>query len=212
MASIHVVIVPIIPNKEERQKIIQKSQEIREKVLSEMRTLSFDEGTPIVSIFDPINTVIHIDERDIRHGEKYFEWEKKGVPLRIEIGPKDIENESVVLVRRDTGEKQVVKINDVWFKVRETLAAIQQNLFDRASVLRNQNTVNADSWDEFVAALEDRKFVMAHWDGTTETEKLIKEETGATIRCLPLEFSAEAGSCIKTGKPSTRRVIFAKAH
>jgi hypothetical protein len=83
MASIHVVIVPIIPNKEERQKIIQKSQEIREKVLSEMRTLSFDEGTPIVSIFDPINTVIHIDERDIRHGEKYFEWEKKGVNLPL---------------------------------------------------------------------------------------------------------------------------------
>lgn len=192
MASIHVVIVPIIPK-----------PEAREAIETAARAVAVSLGTDMG---------IHVDTRDMRHGEKYFEWEKKGVPIRIEIGPKDIENNAVVLVRRDTGDKEVVAMSVLQAKVAETLAAIQQNLFDRASALRNQNTVNADSWDEFVAALEDRKFVMAHWDGTTETEKLIKEETGATIRCLPLEFSAEAGSCIKTGKPSTRRVLFAKAH
>lgn len=192
MASIQVVIVPIIPNPESRDGIESAAKQI---------AASF--GTDILS---------HVDTRDMRHGEKYFDWEKQGVPLRIEIGPKDIEKNSVVLVRRDTGEKEIVTNNDLAKKVVTTLAAIQQNLLDRAQALRTENTVSVDSWDEFISALESRKFILAHWDGTAETEKAIKDETGATIRCLPLDGVDEVGKCIKTGNPSSRRVIFAKAH
>ena len=192
MASIHVVIVPIIPKPEAKAEI--------EKVATEL-SKSLGDGV-----------LVHVDTRDIRHGEKYFEWEKKGVPLRVEIGPKDIEKKSVVLVRRDTGEKEVVTNAELKEKVMTTLQAIQKNLFDKALAMRTENTVSVDSWDEFTAALEARKFVLAHWDGTTATEKLIKEETGATIRCIPLDNKQEDGVCIKTGKPSKERVIFAKAH
>jgi len=192
MASIHVVIVPIIPKPEARADI--------EKVAMELsRTLG--DGV-----------LVHLDTRDIRHGEKYFEWEKKGVPLRIEIGPKDIEKNSVVLVRRDTGEKQFVENSNLASAVKDTLDAIQKNLFDRALAMRTENTVTVDSWNDFTEALENKKFIMAHWDGTSETEKKIKEETGATIRCIPMGNKKEEGKCVKTGKPSTQRVLFAKSH
>jgi hypothetical protein len=133
MASIHVVIVPIIPK-----------PEAREAIETAARAVAVSLGTDMG---------IHVDTRDMRHGEKYFEWEKKGVPIRIEIGPKDIENNAVVLVRRDTGDKEVVAMSVLQAKVAETLAAIQQNLFDRASALRNQNTVNADSWDGLMSGM-----------------------------------------------------------
>lgn len=193
MASTHVVIVPIIPKPDQKKAI----EDVAQKIADEIRAREF---------------VVHVDTRDIRHGEKYFEWEKKGIPVRIEIGPKDIENNSAVLVRRDTGEKTVVAMTVISHEIGSMLNLIQKDLLGQAETMRTINTVTADSWDDFVQALEDRKFILAHWDGTTETEKKIKEETGATIRCIPLDSKEESGKCIKTGKPSSQRVLFAKAH
>lgn len=193
MASTHLVVVPIIPKPEQKESIEEKAQSIAELI----RAKGYD---------------VHVDTRDMRHGEKYFEWEKKGIPVRIEIGPKDIENNSVVAVRRDTGEKESVAIDQLTDKVTSLLNSIQANLLDKAKSMQAENTVSVDTWDEFISALENRKFILAHWDGTAETEKIIKDETGATIRCLPLDSIDEVGKCIKTGNASARRVIFAKAH
>ena len=193
MTQAQVVIVPIIP-KPEMKESIEQTAEVIAKTLR-------DSGYGV-----------HVDVRDIRHGEKYFDWEKKGMPVRIEIGPKDIENNSVVVVRRDTGEKQTVSNTDIVSTITETLNAMQRELLENARKMREENIVTVDSWDEFVQALEDRKFIMAHWDGTTETEKIIKDETGATVRCIPFDSPEESGVCIKTGKHSAKRVLFAKAH
>lgn len=198
MASTHVVIVPIIPKPESREAIETKAIELGELLKKET--------------FLDQDILVHVDTRDMRHGEKYFEWEKKGVPVRIEIGPKDIEKNSVVVVRRDTGEKEIVAMENLNAKVSEVLDLIQVNLYERAFVMRTENTVEVNSWDEFVSALEDRKFILAHWDGTAETEKQIKDETGATIRCIPMDQKAEEGKCIKSGNASKTRVLFAKAH
>ena len=198
MASTHVVIVPIIPKPESRGEIETKALELGELLKKET--------------FLDQDILVHVDVRDMRHGEKYFEWEKKGVPVRIEIGPKDIEKNSVVVVRRDTGEKEIVAMENLNAKVSEVLDLIQVNLYERAFVMRTENTVEVNSWDEFVSALEDRKFILAHWDGTAETEKMIKDETGATIRCIPMDQKAEEGKCIKSGNASKTRVLFAKAH
>ena len=192
MASTHVVIVPIIPKPESRAEIEMVAHKVAESITGDVS--------------------VHVDVRDMRHGEKYFEWEKKGVPIRIEIGPKDIEKNSVVVVRRDTGEKEFVAMENLDAKISEVLAVMQVSLYERALAMRTENTLEVNSWDEFVSAIENRKFVMAHWDGTPETEKMIKDETGATIRCIPLDQQAEAGKCVKTGNPSTMRVLFAKAH
>lgn len=192
MARTHVVIVPIIPKPELREAIEEKAHFVKSL------------------INEPFG--VNVDTRDMRHGEKYFEWEKKGVPVRIEIGPKDIENNSVVVVRRDTGDKQSIAIDQVSDAIEKILEEMQKDLHDKALAMRKENIVTADSWDEFTKALEDKKFIMAHWDGTTETEKAIKDETGATIRCIPFDSVDESGVCIKTGKPSTKRVLFAKAH
>ncbi len=201
MASIHVVIVPIIPKPEAKAEIEAAAEVIQKMILSEARTKMLTDDMSV-----------HLDLREMRHGEKYFDWEKKGVPIRIEIGPKDIEKNSVVIVRRDTGEKEIVANSELSEKVATTLADIQKNLFERAENMQRENTVSVDTWDEFKQALEDKKFILAHWDGTSETEKLIKDETAATVRCIPLDSIDEEGVCIKTGKPSQRRVIFAKSH
>lgn len=201
MASIHVVIVPIIPKPEAKAEIETAAEVIQKMILSETRNNMLTDDVSV-----------HLDLREMRHGEKYFDWEKKGVPIRIEIGPKDIEKGSVVVVRRDTGEKEIVANSELSEKIAATLVSIQKNLLDKATALRLENTVTVNTWDEFKQALEDKKFILAHWDGTGETEKLIKDETAATVRCIPLDSVDEEGVCIKTGKPSQRRVIFAKSH
>lgn len=193
MARTQIVIVPIISKPEMKESI----EEAAQAITGTLRSAEYD---------------VHVDTRDIRHGEKYFDWEKKGMPIRIEIGPKDIENNSVVIARRDTGEKQTVSNTDIVSKVTETLNTMQKDLHDKALAMRKENIVSVDSWDEFTKALEDKKFIMAHWDGTTETEKVIKDETGATIRCIPFDSQEESGKCIKTGRDSMKRVLFAKAH
>ena len=156
--------------------------------------------------------LVHVDSRDLRPGEKYFEWEKKGVPVRIELGPKDIANNVAIVVRRDTGEKTKVLLENLVSVVSALLTEIQNSLYARALEYRTNKTKTADTWEEFVGLIEEGNFVMAHWSGDTEVEATIKTETGATIRCIPFDQKQEVGSCIKSGKPSTGRVIFAKSY
>jgi prolyl-tRNA synthetase len=157
---------------------------------------------------------VKIDDRDhLRVGEKFFEWEKRGIPLRLEYGPKDIAAEQCVAVRRDTAEKKMLKVDgSIGDEIKNLLEAIQSSLYEAAQKRLSENTIEANSWEDFAAAIENGKFVLAHWDGTTETEKMIKEESGATIRCIPFSQQKEDGICIKTGNPSNGRVLFAKAY
>jgi len=134
------------------------------------------------------------------------------VPLRIEIGPKDVEKDSVILARRDTGDKESIKITDIIKNVKELLNEIQKNLFDRALEYQKEKTKTIDTWDEFKKEIENNNFIMAHWDGSAETEAKIKQETKATIRCIPFNSKEEKGKCVYSGKPSEKRVLFAKAY
>ena len=157
---------------------------------------------------------VHVDDRDnFKPGWKYAEWEMKGVPLRLEIGPKDLEKKSVFSARRDMREKKGFPVDGVVEAVNERLATIQQAMFDRAVQFRADNTRKVDSWDQFKEVLDSESgFLYAHWDGSTETEEAIQEETKATIRAIPLDDDLEDGVCVYSGKPSKRRVLFAKAY
>lgn len=195
LAPIHVVIVPIFKTDEEFDKISQKADEIS----TQLRKLGYS---------------VKYDNRDThKPGFKFAEWELKGVPVRLAIGPRDLENGTVEVARRDTKEKQVMKFDQIATDVPALLDAIQSNIYQRALNFRNTTTTKADTYDEFKKLLDDKGgFVLAHWDGTKETEAAIKEETKATIRCIPLDAKDEAGVCIYSGKPSGRRVLFARAY
>lgn len=193
MASIQAVLIPILNGKGDDEAVMEKINEININI----QKLSI--GTKI-------------DDRDLRPGEKFYEWERKGVPVRVEFGPKDLTANQAVLVRRDTGEKEVVALDDIAERIEQLLEIIQKSLYQRALSLRTSKTKTIDTWNEFTEALEAGNIILAHWDGTKETEALIKEETGATIRCIPFDGEKEVGVCIKSGKPSSRRVLFAKAY
>ena len=169
---------------------------------------------PIKKALEAKGITVKYDDRDThKPGWKFTEYEFKGVPLRITIGPRDIEQGTVEVARRDTLEKEVLQLTDIENKVVHLLDQIQMNLYDRAFAFRENNTFRVDSWDEFKQVLDDKGgFISAHWDGTAETEGKIKEETKATIRVIPLNNPPEAGKCIYSGKPSTQRVIFARAY
>lgn len=199
MASTKVVIVPIL-KEDSKEKVLAVVSVLKEKVEEVLGQRS-----------------VTVDTREnISVGEKFFEWEKKGIPLRIEIGPKDIDGkQECVFASRIDLEKEKVSFDDLSLfqsKVQAALEKMQQTLFDRAQGRLVQNTVSVDSWNDFVDAIEAGKFVYAHWDGTAETEKQIKEATAATIRCLPFDQKEEAGTCIKTGATSKGRVLFARAY
>jgi prolyl-tRNA synthetase len=148
-----------------------------------------------------------------RPGWKFAEYEMQGVPVRIALGARDMENNQVEVARRDTKEKQVWSMDQLDTQVVDLLSTIQQNLFDRAKLFRDTMTTEVNTWDEFVDVLDNKTgFVAAHWDGTPETEEKIKELTKATIRCIPLDNKLEAGTCILTGNPSKQRVLFARAY
>jgi prolyl-tRNA synthetase len=148
-----------------------------------------------------------------RPGWKFAEYEMQGVPVRIALGARDMENNQVEVARRDTKEKQVWSMDQLDTQVVDLLSTIQQNLFDRAKLFRDSMTTEVNTWDEFVDVLDNKTgFVAAHWDGTPETEEKIKELTKATIRCIPLDNKLEAGTCILTGNPSKQRVLFARAY
>jgi prolyl-tRNA synthetase len=159
---------------------------------------------------------VKFDDREThKPGWKFAEYELKGVPVRIAIGPRDLENNSVEVARRDTMEKSTYQMVDLDIKISHLLENIQKNIYTKANEFRHESMHKADSWDEFVDLIENKGgFVLAHWDGTTETEQQIKEKTKATIRCIPMdeELKDGPGSCILTGKPSKGRVVFARAY
>jgi prolyl-tRNA synthetase len=195
LAPIHVVIVPIFKHEEELNKIAEKANEIAASLKKLGYTVKFD------------NRDTH------KPGFKFAEWELKGVPVRLAIGPRDMENGTVEVARRDTKEKQVMKIDEVATKIPALLDNIQENIYNKALAFRTNLTTKVETYEEFKKVLDEKTgFVLAHWDGTPETEAAIKEETKATIRCIPLDAVAEAGTCIYSGKPSNKRVLFARAY
>jgi len=195
LAPFQVVIVPIYRNDEQLSQITEAAQ----RIMSELR----EQGI-----------TVKFDNRDThKPGWKFAEYELKGVPVRIAIGPKDLEKGTVEVARRDTLEKEFLQQNNIATKIKNLLDQIQTNLYDKARTHREENTHAVNTWDEFVDVIENKGgFVHAHWDGTPETEDKIKEMTKATIRCIPLDAKEEDGKCILTGNPSKRRVIFAKAY
>jgi prolyl-tRNA synthetase len=153
------------------------------------------------------------DSDSARPGWKFAEYELKGVPVRVAMGARDLENNTAEVARRDEKTKTTVSMDGLAVHIQQLLAEIQQNMFNKAKAYRDSHITKANSWDEFVKVLEEKGgFVSAHWDGTTETEDAIKEKTKATIRCIPLNNELEQGVCILTGKPSEQRVLFAIAY
>lgn len=166
----------------------------------------------LVKLLKDTGVRVHTDARELRPGEKFYEWEKKGVPVRIELGPKDVANEQVVLVRRDTGVKEIVPMVSLGKVIKCLLVDIQSCLYKTALAKRKQKTKTVDTWEDFKKEIEDGNFVMAHWSGEEDVEAKIKEETGATIRCHPFSQKDETGKCVKTGRSSNKRVMFAKSY
>ena len=154
------------------------------------------------------------DDRDThKPGWKFAEYELKGFPIRLALGARDLENGTIELARRDTLEKKTYPMENIVGVVKDLLDEIQNNIYQKALNFRNQKTYHADTWEEFVDIIENKGgFVYAHWDGTNETEDLIKEKTKATIRCIPVDNPQEDGTCILSGKPSKQRVLFARSY
>ncbi|MDE6308512.1 MAG: proline--tRNA ligase, partial [Bacteroidales bacterium] len=194
LAPIQVAIVPIFKNAEQLAQITEKVNGIKAALEAQGISVKYD------------------DRDSQKPGWKFTEYEFKGVPVRVAIGPRDLEEGTAEVCRRDTLEKSVHAMDDLTRFIPALLAEIQQNLFDRALKHREDNTIKVDTWEEFKEKIEQGKFILAHWDGTTETEVKIKEETKATIRALSFDLPEEEGKCIYSGKPSHRRVIFAKAY
>lgn len=195
LAPYQVIVIPIYRNDEQKTAVTEKTQEILEKLRK-------------------VGISVRFDDRDThKPGWKFNEYELKGVPIRIAIGPKDLENNTLEIARRDTLTKEVISTEEAIEYIQTTLEQMQTQLYERAYKYRESHTTEVDTYEEFKEVLETKGgFVMAHWDGTAETEAQIQEETKATIRCIPLEAKEEQGVCILTGKPSTRRVAFARAY
>jgi prolyl-tRNA synthetase len=195
IAPLQVVIVPIYKGEEQKKLIDEKVHEL----LFSLKAMGI--------------RVKYDDSDNTRPGWKFAEHELKGVPIRIAIGQKDLENKTVEIARRDTKEKQSVSIDGLPIYIVQLLEEIQTNLFERAKKYRDEHITPVNSWEEFKTVLNEKGgFVSAHWDGTTETELQIKEESKATIRCIPLNNPQEDGVCIFSGKPSKQRVLFAQAY
>jgi prolyl-tRNA synthetase len=195
LAPIHVVIIPIFRSDEEMKKVSEFVQ-------------------PIIAGLKSKGVVVKFDTREtLKPGFKFAEYELKGVPVRLAVGPRDIDNGTVEVARRDTKEKRVVKFDDVVEIIPALLDEIQKNIFARALALREKLTTSVDSYNDFKKTLDEKTgFVLAHWDGSKETEAAIKDETKATIRCIPLDSKLEDGKCVYSGKPSRQRVLFARAY
>ncbi|MFD0931318.1 proline--tRNA ligase [Psychroflexus salinarum] len=195
LAPIQVVIVPIFKNEEQLQLISEKANAIADALKTKGIRVKFD------------NRTTH------KPGWKFAEYELKGIPLRIAIGPKDLEKGSVELARRDTLSKTFENQEGIEDLVENLLKEIQQELFNKAKTFRDDHITEVDSFEDFKETLENKGgFISAHWDGTTVTEEKIKDITKATIRCIPLESSKESGKCVLTGNFSSQRVLFAKAY
>ena len=192
LAPIQVVIIPIYKSEEQLNAINEKVD-------------------PIVNKLKAMGISVKYDNADYkRQGFKFADYELKGVPVRLVLGARDIENNTIEVMRRDTLEKHSASLDNIENYVADLLNEIQQNIYDKALKHREDKTYVVDTWEDFKEKLEEGGFILAHWDGTTETELKIKEETKATIRCIPLEGDKTPGKCVYTGKPSAQRVIFAK--
>jgi len=195
LAPFQVVIVPIYKGDEQLKQITEVVLKMKKAMEAKGISVKYD------------------DRDNQRPGWKFAEYELKGVPVRMAIGARDLENGTVEVARRDTLEKETLQQADVENKMEHLLLQIQDNLYQKALTMRDSKTYVADTYDEFKRMLEETPgFILAHWDGTPETEQKIKEETKATIRCIPLNNKKENGSCIYSGKPSTQRVLFARAY
>jgi len=196
LAPTQVVIVPIYKNEEQLKEITAKVLTIKKALESRGISVKYD------------------DDETQKPGWKFAEYELKGVPVRLAIGMRDLENETIEVSRRDTLEKTIYQQKDIDLKIEHLLEQIQKNLFHKAATFTDDNTSKANTWEEFNDILENKGgFILAHWDGTAETEQTIKDLTKATIRCIPLQNKyIEAGKCIYTGKPSKQRVVFARAY
>lgn len=196
LAPIHVVMVPIFKTEEEHAAIIARMEELKGQL-------------------EKFGLTVKIDDRDnLRSGFKFAEWELKGVPVRVAMGPRDLANGTVEVARRDTLTKESMPVEGVAEAINALMDAIQQNIYQKALDFRAAKTVQVDTWEEFKEKIEEGGFLLCHWDGTPETEEKIKEETKATIRCIPLDTNVvmEEGKCIYSGRPSKQRVIFARSY
>tara|TARA_Y100000385_G_C12867433_1_gene539962 strand:- start:191 stop:835 length:645 start_codon:yes stop_codon:yes gene_type:complete len=195
LAPNQVVIVPIFKSEEQLEEISEVVEGIVNDLKSQGVSVKFDNRTTF------------------RPGAKFAQHELQGVPLRIAIGPKDLENGTLELARRDTLTKSIVKLSEIVATVIDSLDQIQNELFQKALKYRDNHITEVNDFDEFKKILETKNgFISAHWDGSSETENNIKDMTKATIRCIPLDNKVENGRCVLTGRPSTQRVLFAKAY
>ena len=188
------VVIPIYKNAEQLQAIDAKANEIADKLRVMGISVKYDNA----------------DNK--RPGFKFADYELKGVPVRLVMGGRDLENGTVEVMRRDTLEKETMSVENIEQVVKTLLDEIQANIFQKALKYRQEHTITVDSYDEFKEKIEEGGFILAHWDGTTETEERIKEETKATIRCIPFDGDTTPGVCMVTGKPSARRVLFARSY
>jgi prolyl-tRNA synthetase, family I len=195
LAPIQVVIIPIYKN------------------IEQIGALS-DAAVKIKTGLEKLGISVKYDDRDNnKPGWKFADYELKGVPVRLAIGPRDLENKTIEVARRDNLTKETIPIDKVYEYIPKLLDEIQTNIYNKALKFRKENTFYVDNWDEFLKVLDNQGgFIMAHWDGTVETEEKIKEETKATIRCIPFDSPEESGKCIYSGKPSNRRVLFARSY
>ena len=195
LAPIQVVIVPIYKGEEQLQAI-------RERI------------SPLMQALKERNIAVKFDDDDTQKpGFKFHEYELKGVPVRLAVGQRDLENNTYEVARRDTLTKESVSGDNIITRIEQLLKDIQTNIYQKALAYRDSHITEVNSYEEFKEVLENKGgFLSAHWDGTPETEAKIKEETQATIRCIPLDQKEEAGTCIYSGKPSKGRVLFAKAY
>ena len=195
LAPIQVVIIPIYKNNEQLDELSEAAIRIKTGL-------------------EALGISVKYDDRDNnKPGWKFADYELKGVPVRIAIGPRDLENNTIEVARRDNLTKETIPIDKVYEHIPKLLDDIQENIYNKALNFRKENTFYVDSWEEFLKVLDNPGgFILAHWDGTVETEEKIKEETKATIRCIPFDSPEEQGKCVYSGKPSNRRVLFARSY
>jgi len=194
LAPIQVVVVPIYRSDEDLAKISERVN-------------------PLVEKLKALGVSVKYDSDDkYKPGYKFAEYELRGVPVRLAIGMRDLENGTVEVARRDTLSKETYPLDGIEEKIVRLLDEIQTNIYQKALKFREENTFTVDSWEDFKSQIEKGGFVLAHWDGTGETEEKIKAETKATIRLIPFDPSTESGRCVFTGEPSQKRVVFAKSY
>jgi prolyl-tRNA synthetase len=196
IAPIQVVIVPIFKNEEQRRVLDEK---VKKEILPSLKAAGI--------------SVKYDNSDNNRPGWKFAQYELQGIPVRMAIGSRDLENNVIEVARRDTKEKKSYSLEGLTEGIKNLLEDIQANIYNKAKLYQQSHITKEDSWDDFVKTLDEKTgFVLAHWDGTAETEEKIKELTKATIRCIPLNTEREEGNCILTGKPSEQRVLFARAY